>query len=377
MDAIKLSYDKKSIEEKKQIYAMYQEIFEDPERFADYYFEYMYPSNRVLKLLKENELAAMLHLNPYTLRWNGQELPVSYIVAVATYERYRRQGMMAKLLQKAFEDLYKEGQLFTYLIPANEAYYTPFDFTYVMNWQEAEIERKSVPVNRSYQVVKIDVSLYSEAAAFLNRKREDAFDLWIQVDEDYIRKQDAEMQSEDGGLYFLWKEGCPEGFFSATVDEEALYCTNLWIPATISREELEETLFACFQKERAELVFQGKNPFANLSCRYTPKIMVRIICLEKFLERMQAEQEDSLILEVEDICLPENNGCFCWHIDKEGSRVQKTTQQPEWKVKIRQLTGILFGYGEWEKEMADASAHVKTFFHKLHKLKNISITEQV
>lgn len=398
MEGIKLSYDRKTIEEKKQIYEMYQEIFEDPERFAEYYFEYCYPSNRVLKLLKEDELASMLHLNPYTLRWGDEELPVSYIVAVSTYGQYRRQGMMATLLTKAFHDLYEEGQLFTYLIPASEAYYTPFDFTYVMDWPEAKIERNDTALEKnkiwdlnyekfqpknlesapsSYQIIKIDSSMYAEAAAFLNAKRENTFDMWIQADESYVRKQDVEMQSEDGGLYFFLKEGCPKGFFAATVDEEAVYCTNLWLPEKMRREEMEEVLFAYFKKEKAELIFSGESYLTKTLCKSTPKIMARIICLEKFLEKMNSDQEDCLVLEVEDSFLEENNSCFCWNINNEGSRVEKTSKSPEWKVGIYQLTKVLFGYGNWENVIADAPVHVKEFFMYLHKLQGISITEQV
>lgn len=397
MEGIKLSYDSKTIEEKKQIYEMYQEIFEDPEPFAAYYFDYCYPGNRVLKLTKDGKLASMLHLNPYILRWNGQQLPVSYIVAVSTYSEYRRQGMMAKLLKKAFHDLYEEGQLFTYLIPANKAYYMPFDFAYVMDWQGAEIERNNAasdcteyfglsgenlkPENQEsqdiYQIMKVEPCMYSEAAAFLNTKRKNAFELWIQADESYIRQQDAEMRSENGGLYFFMKEGRPEGFFCATVDEEAVYCTNLWVPGEMNREALEKAMFTYFQKEKAELIFPGKNPLVNLPCKSTPKIMARIICLEKFLEQMKSEKEDCLIFEVEDAFLVENNACFCWNINKEGSKVEKTTKSPEWKIAIRQLTEVLFGYGEWKTIIADAPAQVRKFFYNLDKLQDISITEQV
>ena len=47
-----LSYDTKKEEEKNQIFAMYQEIFQDPELFAQYYFDMVYPDNRVLMAKK-------------------------------------------------------------------------------------------------------------------------------------------------------------------------------------------------------------------------------------------------------------------------------------------------------------------------------------
>ena len=49
-----LSYEKK--ERKTEIYQMYQKIFEDPEEFARYYFEEIYPGNRVLTAQEHGEI---------------------------------------------------------------------------------------------------------------------------------------------------------------------------------------------------------------------------------------------------------------------------------------------------------------------------------
>lgn len=375
-------YDKKTPEEKQQIFRMYQEIFQDPEPFADYYFQYCYRKNRVLKLVREGNPASMLHLNPYILNWQGKQYPVSYIVAVATDSRYRRQGLMAKLLNRAFQDLYEEGQLFTYLIPAKEAYYTPFDFTYVMNWQEVKGDQNGKAVGRVEQdnvwnIEKIVPSMYEEAAEWLNQKRGEFFDLWIQAGESYIEQQDAEMQSESGGLYFLCRNGEKLGFFSAGIEEDTLFCTNVWLPEQIDEDTLEKILFQYFHKKKIEVIFPGQNPSGFFYCESVPKIMVRMICLEKFLERMRADQEISIVLEVEDTFVPENNGCFFWRAGREGSYVEKLENQSGWKIGIRRLTGILFGYGKWEDEIADAPEEVRKFFHHLSKLSNISITEQV
>ena len=70
----------------------------------------------------------MLHLNPYELMVNGSKKDVDYIVAVATREPYRKRGYMGKLLRKALRDMYVSGRSFTFLMPASEAIYTPFDF---------------------------------------------------------------------------------------------------------------------------------------------------------------------------------------------------------------------------------------------------------
>ena len=88
----------------------------------------------------ENLVKGMLHLNPYTLHVKGQPAEAKYIVGVATDEEYRRQGVMRELLVKTFQELRSRGELFTYLMPADENYYLPFDFRFGMAQVEQELE---------------------------------------------------------------------------------------------------------------------------------------------------------------------------------------------------------------------------------------------
>ncbi len=49
-------------------------------------------------------------------------------------------GIMAEMLKKCFNDMHEKKQPFTYLMPANKAYYEPFQFTFVMDWEETMID---------------------------------------------------------------------------------------------------------------------------------------------------------------------------------------------------------------------------------------------
>lgn len=375
-----ISYDQKSERDQQQIYQMYQDIFQDPEEFASYYFHYLYPKNRVLKLEKDSCLAAMVHLNPYQLCWGEEEFDASYIVAVATDPSCRRQGMMADLLKRAFSDLSKEGQFFTYLIPANPAYYTPFDFAYVMDWESVRFERKEnegceKKIASSYSLEKITPSMYEETASWLNRMRKERFDLWVKADAAYIKQQDAEMKSEGGGLYFICRDGERIGYFACTMDETDISCTNVWKPEEISAEELGFYLARSFQKARISLVFPGKEK--KEKTRKVPKIMVRILCLTRFLSCFCGKKSDRFVFRVNDNILTDNQGCFSWQVGPDGSCVTKVDEKPEWEVSIQDLTKIVFGYGDWEDALFGCTEHGKEFFRNLNQLTRFSITEEV
>ena len=52
--------------DKQPVYDMYQKIFEDPEPFAQYYFEEIYATNQVILAEEDNKILGMLHLNPFS-----------------------------------------------------------------------------------------------------------------------------------------------------------------------------------------------------------------------------------------------------------------------------------------------------------------------
>lgn len=112
--------------------SLYEAVFpEDSERFVDYYYQYKTRDNEILVLEQGDEPVSMLHLNPYTMIVNGYELKSNYIVAVATRKDCRHQGYMRTLLKKALRDMGGQKMPFTFLMPARESLYTPFDFVWI------------------------------------------------------------------------------------------------------------------------------------------------------------------------------------------------------------------------------------------------------
>lgn len=136
-------------QEKIRSRELYEEMFpEDEPEFVDAYYRYKSADNEILVLEEEQELISMLHLNPYCFWFRGSLVESNYIVAVATKPMYRHQGCMRQLLTKALSDLYEKRQPFTFLMPASEAIYRPFDFRFVGNedgeqWEAASSEALS------------------------------------------------------------------------------------------------------------------------------------------------------------------------------------------------------------------------------------------
>ena len=113
------------------LYKLWKECFHDTDAFMAYYFDYYLRDNRILILEQKNQLKSMIHLNPYTLSVCGKKVNSLYVVGVATDADFRHCGAMTRLLQRTFSDCYAGRIPLIYLMPANEAIYTPFQFAYI------------------------------------------------------------------------------------------------------------------------------------------------------------------------------------------------------------------------------------------------------
>ena len=142
-----------SAEERGRTRALYQAAFpEDTERFVDFYYQYKTRDNQILVLEQDGQIVSMLHRNPYTMIMNGYEFLADYIVAVATEKAFRHQGCMRKLLEKALNDMADQGMPFTFLMPASESIYAPFDFVWICPYTELpmRVERMSADAQNRY-----------------------------------------------------------------------------------------------------------------------------------------------------------------------------------------------------------------------------------
>lgn len=173
-----------SSEERCKSRPLYEMIFsEDTKRFVDYYYQYKIRDNDILVIEEDEQLVSMLHLNPYRMIVNGYEMDSNYIVAVATLKDYRHRGYMRALLEKALCDMAEQNMPFTFLMPASESIYAPFDFVWICPHTEL-----------SPRVVQMD-------AEGQNRYLESRYQMFCKRDVRYMENLAAEKKAEEGEVY--------------------------------------------------------------------------------------------------------------------------------------------------------------------------------
>lgn len=117
----------------KNLWAYCFETAEDP--FFQYYFSKAYEPEHTMVGYEGKLLASMVHLRQYTLQVRGAQLPVSYMVGVATDPVARRGGIGGQLLLASLEELKRRGQGMTILMPSKAAFYQQYGWElYAHQW---------------------------------------------------------------------------------------------------------------------------------------------------------------------------------------------------------------------------------------------------
>lgn len=382
---------------KEEVYAMWQRNFHDPAPYAAFYFSEVYGKNEVLLQVSENNvlqaadmqenraenteetecIKGMLHLNPYQLLIKGKTVDAHYIVGVATDERFRRQGVMRELLIDTFSRLRKRGEMFTYLMPADENYYLPFDFRFGMCQLEQEMEcfrQAPKPEKKQFAFVPGLPENLEEACRLENEKKAGLFAICTKMTSEYFRRLEKEVRSDFGRMITVYKDGIYAGRFVMGAEDGYMVLSQIVC--------VDETMYQCFLHEALhfseEEYHYGKYqlivdetwkktllPPGNVcGVRLLPVkekkiIMFRILDLEKLGAYLCGTAAQTCCIRVIDNYLQEQDGCYQWSVDNGKVKVQKishtegstTPDVPDGgSITIAALAELIFGKKETRTE---------------------------
>ena len=222
---------------------LWEEIFpEDTKAFLDYYYYIKAAKNQIYVVEEDGRICSMLQLNPYRIRLEDKSFPSEYIVAVATKKEYRSRGYMRALLNTVLERMHSEKVPFTFLMPAAEAIYRPYDFRYIYDqcMQEVKKDETADARNRESEPQKEGTLEFSDAglwdaeemADFFEEHFSDSWQVYAQRDTAYYQTMILERQSEKGGVRLMRENGVLKGFYAYALEEglevrEPLYLNQL------------------------------------------------------------------------------------------------------------------------------------------------------
>ena len=369
---------------------LWEKVFpEDTKAFLDYYYFIKTRSNQIYVIEEDEKIVSMLQLNPYQIRIEGQTFPGNYIIAVATEKEYRSRGYMRALLIRSLNDMFGQKIPFTFLMPAAEAIYTPYDFRFIYDQVKGNLQREgggaAAPCDASYQTADAGLWDAEAMAQFFHDGFEDRWQVYAVRDAGYYQTMIMEQQSERGGVRLLKKDGRIVGM-AAYAREEA---TEIREPLCLDGcgEAMRSALKDLAQDGQESIPVYGDSLCDSESAgrRETkPVIMARIVCLRTFLEALKVPEgtEMSCSFAVIDPVIPRNSRMWKLESGKEEEAVHvRETEDSEGVLPVAELTELLFGRvrpGELKgREGVILSGRLEAELGKIRKLTKVFLNEVV
>lgn len=328
---------------------LYEEVFEeDAKSFVDYYYQEKTKDNTIYIVREDDDIQAMLHLNPYTLKVNGSEKESYYIVAVATRKAYRGRKYMAKLLRQALCDMYREGVTFTYLMPAAEAIYLPHDFRTVYEQNISYYDPKE-KLEKDVRVQEAGTEDCTEIAKWAETYLSNHYQVYARRDRAYYERLLKELACEDGKLMIYRKK-------EQIVDVRPYYAEE-------------------------EKTGAGENQIENSVEK--PKIMIRIVDVRRMLMSLKLRSLMAVSFQVTDSLISDNNR-FITMTGTEFSGLMLMDGKPETSegvLTIGALGELIFGAKTVEEICEEPgvcmSERMMSEFKKIIPLSQICLDEAV
>ena len=362
---------------------------EDSKAFLDYYYFFKTQENEIFVIEEDGAVRSMLHLNPYLIRAGEQQFNGHYIIGVATECAYRKRGYMAMLLKDAMQKMYERKELFTFLMPAAEAIYTPFDFrfvydqtlrTYVIDKQQDY--ECSMGVSEGVVVTDAGIGEGKNLADFFNEYFSGKFQVYAMRSAQYYQTMIFEQQSECGGIKMIKKNGRLIGTFLYG-DEEGLEIREPLYLEEYEREFWIAVRQLCEERGQSEAVIYADISETTIK---KPMIMIRIVHLESFFStlRIKVGEQIDCSFAVIDSILSQNSRI--WRLqggtDAESRTILATeTEDSEGVLSIAAFTSLVFGYKDIE-EIANEpgvflTEHLIDELKKIQPLRKIYLNEIV
>ena len=249
---------------------------------------------------------------------------------------------MSSLLRKAMQEMYGKKEPFTFLMPAAEAIYTPYDFRFVYSQRQAVFEKKA----ETELIEEEDATMFQaeELAAFAKERLFGTARVYAVRDAHYYQTRVLEQQSENGGIRMLKKDGKLVGIYCYAKEETCEVLEPLILPGY--ETVFWDSISGLSEKPVKVLACPEVLEPCARSVERKPMIMVRILHLETLLSVFTVKEGESLSCSFAVIDPILTGNSRIWKLcSQEDGRIQVTeTEDSQGVLTIGALTELVFGY---------------------------------
>jgi len=346
----------KSAKEIEQVKSLWDYCFDkqDTPFFKWYFSQYCPEQNLVLGTFVEDDLAGMLHLNPYTISLNGHKIDTSYIVGVATSPLHRRKGVLKKLLASSLAQMQEKKQSLAILMPSAIGVYMPYGFSFC--YQQLRYDMPIIDLLGHFSHTEkfvfalaqpTDYSLlaeiYNKAMAnyngFVTRTKTN----WANLLTEFAAEGGYILTAQKDGKYLGYMLYLLEGntfkiMELVCLDEEVKKAFLSYASQHFS--QCDKVFWQTPQDDLTYLSFKTNKYYPSI----WPFMAARIIDPIKALDDIKFVMTDNeaINIQITDALLEENNAVFKITTKNNQACMQKIAEQPDLKMDISTLAQVYF-----------------------------------
>ncbi|WP_297407005.1 GNAT family N-acetyltransferase [uncultured Cetobacterium sp.] len=343
------------MERKEQCKKIWKNVFKDEEKYIEWYFKNIYKDENLLTYEISNEVVGMLNENSYKIKNNKELEEVKYLLAAGVLPLYREQGILKDIMIRNLKKAYVEKLEFQYLSPIDKNIYTRFGYEFISDLYEYEILLDSLKDFKKYENIiqiekleDINEELLHKISIFYNNNLE-FYNLKIHKNKNNIKDSLKEIFFEDGEIYLTFnKDGEITGYMPLEKHSENLFIKEFLFSNKNSFNSLMWILYGyrnyyknvkiiCGTFDNLEDYFKSVNSIKKI---VKNKMQLRIVNLLKAFKRININENESLVIQVKDENINENNGIYKICKDK----IERCRLNPDIKISIGNLAQLIYGY---------------------------------
>lgn len=299
---------------------------------------------------------------PFRMNFDGHNVRMDGVGGVASFPQYRRGGGVRGCFEKALPVMYEEGAAFSYLHPFSNAFYRKFGYEIAgmgRLWKVdlRTVARKKMPGSCTLLEKGVDLQKDMMQIARNWEKRYNCMVISEEIELAWTREANPFTDKIYTYVYHS-ADGTPKGYVTIRPEkspaESVLNCRRFCF---VDREGFEGLLMllASMAADYSHAQFLTPEDIdldgilpewqkGSVQCERVTKGMARVINTEMVLRMAKMRGEGSIVLELCDEQIPQNNGRFAVSFAPgQETQVTRTEEKADMRLTIQDFTRLILG----------------------------------
>ena len=336
----------------------------------------------------DTTMMSTMAVMPFKACFDGHQVRMDGIGGVASFPQYRNSGCVRACFEAALPVMYEEGAVLSYLHPFRNEFYRKFGYEIagMGNWWTVDLAKVPRKKNGgSCVLLESGMDLREEMKQIAGAWEKRYNCMVICEDVEYAWSQKAN-PFKDKMYTYLYRDaqGEPKGYMSFRIKEDDTVECRRFVCADREGFEGLISLLASTAADHSHASFllpedidlDGILPEwqkETVRCERVTKGMARVINVEAVLRLAKMRGEGSLVIEVSDPQIAQNNGRFAVSFAKgQENHVERTDADADISLTIQDFTRLIIGKHDvqdfvWLPQVqlhCDSEKAAKVFYRK-------------